>query len=126
MAEIVWLIPAFPLFGFAVLLLFGRRLGDPRSGYFATAMTYFAAPYDTSSNAVTLSALVQSPIWPASEKVLSSTSKAGLPLKITLKWLPADSTRRACHWPEGTGILIPYPPLRPTISRALRVPFTVL
>ena len=38
MAEIVWLIPAFPLFGFLVLLLLGRRLGDPKAGYFATAM----------------------------------------------------------------------------------------
>jgi NADH-quinone oxidoreductase subunit L len=34
-----WLIPAFPLAGFIVLLVFGRRLGDPLAGWFATAMT---------------------------------------------------------------------------------------
>jgi NADH-quinone oxidoreductase subunit L len=34
--DVVWLIPALPLAGFLVLVLFGRRLGDPRAGYFAT------------------------------------------------------------------------------------------
>ena len=37
-STLVWLIPAFPLFGFLVLVVFGRRLGDPKAGYFATAM----------------------------------------------------------------------------------------
>jgi NADH-quinone oxidoreductase subunit L len=45
MADLVWLIPAFPLAGFLVILLFGRRLGDPASGYLATAAVFasFAA-----------------------------------------------------------------------------------
>jgi len=34
----VWLIPALPLAGFGVLLFAGRRLGDPRAGWLATAM----------------------------------------------------------------------------------------
>jgi NADH-quinone oxidoreductase subunit L len=38
MLDVVWLIPALPLFGFLVILVFGRRLGDPVAGYFATAM----------------------------------------------------------------------------------------
>jgi NADH-quinone oxidoreductase subunit L len=38
MTDVVWLIPAFPLAGFAIILLFGRRLGEPRAGYLATAM----------------------------------------------------------------------------------------
>ncbi|HUQ62990.1 MAG TPA: NADH-quinone oxidoreductase subunit L [Acidimicrobiales bacterium] len=38
MLEAVWLIPALPLTGFAVLLLAGRRLGDPKAGWLATAM----------------------------------------------------------------------------------------
>ncbi len=38
MTSVVWLIPAFPLLGFFVILVFGRRLGDPRAGYLATAM----------------------------------------------------------------------------------------
>ena len=28
MTDVVWLIPAFPLAGFVLILLFGRRLGD--------------------------------------------------------------------------------------------------
>ena len=38
MLDVIWLIPAFPLFGFLVILVFGRRLGDPASGYLASAM----------------------------------------------------------------------------------------
>jgi NADH-quinone oxidoreductase subunit L len=36
--DAVWLIPAFPLVGFLVLVLGGRLLGEPRAGWFATAM----------------------------------------------------------------------------------------
>ena len=32
MLDVVWLIPAFPLVGFVLLLLFGRRLGEPGAG----------------------------------------------------------------------------------------------
>jgi NADH-quinone oxidoreductase subunit L len=38
MLDVVWLIPAFPLLGFLVILLFGRKMGDPMAGYFAAAM----------------------------------------------------------------------------------------
>jgi NADH-quinone oxidoreductase subunit L len=38
MVDVIWLIPAFPLAGFFLILLFGRRLGDPKAGYLATAM----------------------------------------------------------------------------------------
>jgi NADH-quinone oxidoreductase subunit L len=36
--NVVWLIPALPLAGFAIILLFGRRLGDSKAGYLATLM----------------------------------------------------------------------------------------
>ena len=36
MVEAAWLICAFPLAGFAVLVVLGRRLGEPRSGWLAT------------------------------------------------------------------------------------------
>jgi NADH-quinone oxidoreductase subunit L len=38
MVELVWLIPALPLVGFVLLLLFGTRLGEPASGWLATLM----------------------------------------------------------------------------------------
>ncbi|MDH3302473.1 MAG: NADH-quinone oxidoreductase subunit L [Acidimicrobiia bacterium] len=36
MLDIAWLIPAFPLLGFVLLVLFGRRLGEPFAGWLAT------------------------------------------------------------------------------------------
>ena len=36
MLDLVWLIPAFPLAGFLVLLVAGRRLGEPAAGWLAT------------------------------------------------------------------------------------------
>src|SRR5207249_12153570 len=36
MLDVVWLIPLLPLAGFGLLLLAGRRLGDPGAGWLAT------------------------------------------------------------------------------------------
>ena len=30
--DTVWIIPALPLLGAAILLLFGRRIGEPKAG----------------------------------------------------------------------------------------------
>ena len=38
MLDLVWIIPALPLLGFCVLLFVGKRIGEPLSGYLATAM----------------------------------------------------------------------------------------
>jgi len=38
MRDVLWLIPALPLAGFLLQVVAGRRLGDPRSGWFATAI----------------------------------------------------------------------------------------
>ncbi|MFT5530297.1 MAG: NADH-quinone oxidoreductase subunit L [Candidatus Poriferisodalaceae bacterium] len=39
MLELVFLIPALPLLGFLILLLGGRKLGEPNAGWLATAMS---------------------------------------------------------------------------------------
>ncbi len=39
MVSLVWLIPALPLLGFAILLCFGSRIGEPVSGWIATGFT---------------------------------------------------------------------------------------
>lgn len=36
--DLVWLVPALPLAGFVLILLFGRRLGEPLAGLLATLM----------------------------------------------------------------------------------------
>ena len=38
MVELVWLIPALPLAGFLLLVFLGKRIGEPNSGWIATAM----------------------------------------------------------------------------------------
>src|SRR4051812_38029413 len=38
MENLVWFIPALPLLGFVLLLLFGKRMGEPASGWLATLM----------------------------------------------------------------------------------------
>lgn len=39
MLDLIWLVPALPLTGFLLILLFGRRLGEPGAGIVATLMT---------------------------------------------------------------------------------------
>ena len=34
--DLVWLVPALPLAGFLLLLVLGRRLGEPAAGWVAT------------------------------------------------------------------------------------------
>ena len=36
--DLAWLIPALPAFGAVVLLLFGKKIGEPKAGWFGTAM----------------------------------------------------------------------------------------
>ena len=36
--DVIWLIPALPLLGFLTLVVFGRRLGDPRAGWVASGL----------------------------------------------------------------------------------------
>ncbi len=38
MIDAVWLIPALPLAGFLIILVAGRKLGDPKAGWLATTM----------------------------------------------------------------------------------------
>ena len=38
MRDLIWLIPALPLAGFAVLVAAGKRLGEPLAGWLATVM----------------------------------------------------------------------------------------
>jgi NADH-quinone oxidoreductase subunit L len=73
MEDLIWLIPALPLIGFALLMAFGRRLGDPLAGWFATAVVggSFAASAAAFS---TLEGL------PAEERTLQVT---------LFEWIPA-------------------------------------
>ena len=77
MAEIVWLVPALPLLGFLLILLFGRRLGEPGAGVLATLMT-------ASSFVVSVAVYFD---------LLSRTAEERHETVILFSWLPVGGLR---------------------------------
>lgn len=75
MLNLVWLIPALPLAGFLLILLFGRVLGEPRAGILATAMT-------ASSFVVVIGVYLD---------LLSRTAEERHHVVTLFSWLPAGS-----------------------------------
>src|SRR3954453_19376469 len=72
MLDVIWLIPALPLAGFLVLLVAGRRLGDPLAGVFATLMV-------VASFAVTVAVFID--MWSRNPDHRTSTN-------VIFDWLP--------------------------------------
>jgi NADH-quinone oxidoreductase subunit L len=102
MAEIVWLIPALPLAGFVLILLFGRRLGDPRAGYLASAMTAGAF-------AVTVAVFFDMMGKTAEERRHVATLFSWVPvgsLQIDLAFLADPLSITMCLFVTGIGSLI--------------------
>jgi NADH-quinone oxidoreductase subunit L len=77
MLEVVWLIPAFPLAGFVLILLFGRRLGDPAAGWLATLAT-------TASFAVSVGVFLD---------LLGSDAEDRRHVETLFSWVPVSSLR---------------------------------
>ena len=75
MLDVVWLIPALPLAGFLCILLFGRRMGDPKAGYFATLMV-------GGSFLVTLGVFFD---------LMSKTAEERKVVKTLFQWVPIGS-----------------------------------
>src|SRR3954451_7988598 len=98
----VWLIPAFPLLGFLTILLFGRRLGDPRAGYLASALL-------GASFIVTLIVFVDMLGLPADERSDVVTIYQWLPvgaLHVDLAFLADPLSITMCLFITGVGTLI--------------------
>ena len=77
MLDLVWLIPALPLAGFLVILVLGRRLGEPRAGYLATLMTGAAF-------VVTVGVFID---------LLSKTTEERAHIKTVFTWLPVGNLK---------------------------------
>ncbi len=71
--DIVWLVPALPAFGFVVLFFFGRRLGEPAAGWFATLVT-------SAAFFVTVGIWIDMLSKPADERSLVKTLFAWVPV----------------------------------------------
>ncbi len=102
MVDLVWLIPAFPLAGFLIILLFGRRLGDPKAGYLATAMIGAAF-------VVTVGVFADLMSMSAEERRHVSTLFQWVPvgdLRIDLAFLADPLSITMCLFVTGIGTLI--------------------
>jgi NADH-quinone oxidoreductase subunit L len=102
MLEVLWLIPAFPLAGFVLILLFGRRLGDPASGWLATLAT-------TASFAVSVGVFVDLLGSDAEERRHVETLFSWVPvssLRVDLAFLADPLSITMCLFVTGVGALI--------------------
>ena len=102
MLDLVWLIPALPLAGFLCILLLGRKLGDPKAGYFATAMV-------GASFLVTLGVFTDLMSKTAEERSHVRTLFQWIPvggLKVDLAFLADPLSITMCLFVTGIGTLI--------------------
>ncbi len=103
MLDVVWLIPALPLAGFLVILLFGRKLGDPAAGYVATGMVAaaFVVTVGVFADLMSLDAEART------EQVHSLFSWIAVGgLKIDLAFLADPLSLTMCLFVTGIGALI--------------------
>ena len=102
MLDLVWLIPALPLAGFLCILVLGRKLGDPRAGYFATAMV-------GASFLVTVGVFADMMSKSAEERSHIRTLFQWIPvgsLKVDLAFLADPLSITMCLFITGIGTLI--------------------
>ncbi len=102
MSDLVWLIPALPLAGFLLLLLFGRRLGDPKAGYLATLMV-------AASFVVSVILFFDTLSKPAEDRATVVTLFSWLPvgsLQVDMAFLADPLSITMCLFVTGIGSLI--------------------
>jgi NADH-quinone oxidoreductase subunit L len=102
MLDLVWLIPALPLGGFLCLVAFGRKMGDPKAGYFATLVV--AASFAVTF-AVFLDLMSQSAEQRSHTRTLFQWVAAGS-LQIDLAFLADPLSITMCLFVTGIGTLI--------------------
>jgi NADH-quinone oxidoreductase subunit L len=101
-AEVIWLIPAFPLAGFLLILAFGRRLGDPGAGWLATLMV-------AASFVVSVGVFVDFLGRPEDERVQVETLFSWIPvgsLQVDMAFLADPLSITMCLFVTGVGALI--------------------
>jgi NADH-quinone oxidoreductase subunit L len=102
MEDLLWLIPAFPLLGFVILIAFGRRMGEPLAGWFATAMAGGSFAATAAVFAVLLSR-------DAEARVLEQTLFTWVPageLTVDVGFLADPLAAAMCLFITGIGSLI--------------------
>lgn len=100
--DLIWLVPALPLFGFLVLVATGRRMGDPLAGWFATAMV-------TGSFGVVVKLFADLQALPADGRVLTQKLFTWIPagdFSVDIGFLVDPLSITMCLFVTGIGALI--------------------
>ena len=104
MLDLVWLIPVLPLAGFVLILLFGRRLGDPQAGFLAALMC-------SAAFVVSAGAFFKLISLPSEERHHVRTLFSWVPvgsLRIDLAFLADPLSITMCLFVTGVGALIHF------------------
>jgi NADH-quinone oxidoreductase subunit L len=102
MLDVIWLIPAFPLAGFILILLFGRKLGEPKAGFLAATMVL-------ASFVVSVGAYFDLLSMDAHDRHHVETLFAWVPvssLQINMAFLADPLSIAMCLFVTGVGFLI--------------------
>ena len=100
--DLIWLIPAFPVIGFVVLVLTGRLLGNPKAGWFASAMV-------AGSFLVTVKVFLDLLSTPASQRVFEQRLYTWMPagtFSATFGLMADPLSITMCLFITGIGALI--------------------
>ena len=100
--DLIWLIPVLPLFGFCALVVLGRRLGDPGSGVFATAVV-------GASFLVVVKVFFDLLALPSEERVFTQTLFTWIPsgsFEVSIGFLADPLSILMCLFITGIGALI--------------------
>jgi NADH-quinone oxidoreductase subunit L len=100
--DLVWLIPALPVLGVVTLVVFGRRLGDPKAGILATLMV-------AGSFLVTAKVYLDLLALPAEERSFTQTLWVWLPsgsFHVDFGFLFDPLSALMCLFVTGVGALI--------------------
>jgi len=100
--DLIWLIPCLPLFGFLALVVAGRRLGDPKAGWFATGIV-------AASFLVVVKVFLDLLALPAEERQFTQTLFTWLPsgsFEVSIGFLADPLSILMCLFITGIGALI--------------------
>ena len=100
--NLIWLIPCLPLFGFLVLLVAGRKLGDPGAGWWGTGVV-------AASFLVVVKVFFDLLALPEEERSLTQTLFTWIPsgsFKVSIGFLADPLSILMCLFITGIGALI--------------------
>ncbi|MGB6059522.1 MAG: NADH-quinone oxidoreductase subunit L [Microthrixaceae bacterium] len=100
--DLIWLIPALPLYGFVMLVLLGRKFGDPKAGWFASLLV-------AGSFAVTVKVFLDLLALPSEQRVFTQELFTWMPsgtFDVSFGFMVDPLSILMCLFITGIGALI--------------------